>query len=241
MVGSPPSLTAFEKVLDALNKGRAAEHTSHDQYFESRWPIVDLEGQMIELVWPDYGGEQIRLIREQRSMSPSWRKRIEESNAWMLMVRIHNNELSDDIFSRPLERLVNTPTVDSEFAISPQAKLVEFMQWLMYVRGTGTLRPVSAPSLLILLSCWDELPTEQQDDVPADVLAARMPLLAAFLQSNWNSDALHILGLSALERALSEDSVDEEYIERGPESFGYVISSDGTRSRDLTLAIAPLV
>lgn len=241
MVGSPPSLAAFEGVLHALNEGRAAKHTAQEQYLESRWPVADHRDRRIELVWPDYGGEQIRLIREQRRMSPEWRQRVTDSDAWILMVRIHRSETSDDIFSRPIAKLMDMPIATADFAMSPQARFVEFLQWLMYVRGTGTLSPVANPRLLILLSCWDELPAPQIGALPATVLAERMPLVAAFLKANWSQDALHILGLSALERPLSEDAVDEEYVNRGPEAFGYVIEADGTRSNDLTLALQPLV
>lgn len=240
MIGSPPSLAAFEGVLHALNEGRAAKHTAQDQYLESRWPITDLAGRRLELVWPDYGGEQIRLIREQRRMAPEWRRRVTETDAWILMVRIHRSETSDDIFSRPIAKLIDMPIANADFAMSPQARFVEFIQWMMYVRGTGTLRPVAHPRLLVLLSCWDELPDSQIDMLPAAVLAERMPLVAAFLKANWTVDALHILGLSALERALSEDSVDEDYVDQGPEAFGYVIAADGKRSSDLTLALLPL-
>lgn len=241
MVGSPPSLAAFEEVLDALNKGRAARHTSAAHYLESRWPIADSENNQIELIWPDYGGEQVKTIRESRSMSPEWRERIVESEAWIVMVRIQHSEVSDDIFSRPLDSLVNETDRDQDFQMSPQAKLLEFLQWLMHVRGTGTLQPVSIPRLLLLLSCWDELPETQRGELPMDVISARMPMVASFLEANWRPGSLQILGLSALERPLNEGSVDEAYVDRGPETFGYVVLEDGTRTSDLTQVIAPLI
>jgi hypothetical protein len=241
MDGPAPSLAAFEGVLHALNEGRAATHTAQDQYLESRWPVIDAEGRQIELVWPDYGGEQIRIIREQRSMSPEWHGRISESDSWIVMVRICRTETSDDIFTRPIAKIAEMPNTTTDFLMSPQARLVEFLQWLMYVRGTGTLDLVSQPRLMVLLSCWDELPESQNSLAPARVLEERMPLVAAFLKANWKSNSLHVLGLSALERSLSEDEVDEEYIELGPEMFGYIVEPDGGRSKDLTCALLPLV
>jgi hypothetical protein len=70
-------------------------------------------------------------------------------------------------------------------------------------------------------------------------LAARLPLVSAFVQSNWR-DPL-IMGLSALERPLSPTSGDPEYASKGPEHFGYVIAADGTKSSDLTLPIHDLL
>lgn len=241
MVGSPPSLAAFEGVLHALNEGRAAKHTAQEQYLESNWPIAGCDGRRMDLVWPDYGGEQVRLIREERRMPPGWRDRIMASDAWILMLRIHRSETSDDIFTRPISGLVDIPTASADFSMSPQARFIEFLQWLIHVRGAGTLTPLAHPRLLILLSCWDELPATQQVAAPPAVLAERMPLVSAFLRANWHKEALHILGLSALERALSEDSADEDYVDQGPEAFGYIVEEDGTRSNDLTRALLPLI
>ncbi len=66
-------------------------------------------------------------------------------------------------------------------------------------------------------------------------------MVASFVEANWRPDALDVMGLSALERALDEKVRDEDFVDRGPESFGYVVTSDGKRSEDLTLAIAPLL
>jgi hypothetical protein len=174
-------------------------------------------------------------------MPPEWRKRVESSAGWIVMVRIHNSHIADDIFSRPLHTIGGGPVAPKEFVMSDQAKMVDFLQWLAFIRGTGTLDLRADPKLLLLLSCWDELPENEANDRPWDVLRLRMPMVAAYLQANWKPESLEVLGLSALERALSEESVDEEYIDRGPDAFGYVVQADGRHDRDLTLAITPLL
>lgn len=241
MVGAPPTLGPYENVLARINSGRAAPHTSQDSYVESRWPLADRSGNQIELEWPDYGGEQLRAIREQRSMPRAWRDRIVATAGWIVMVRIAHQQLSDDIFTRPLAEPGKDRQPPDTFAISPQAQLVDFLQWLMFVRGTGTLAPVATPPLMLLLSCWDELPAAEQGKTPITVLRARMPMVAAFAEANWRPDALQVFGLSALERPLREDSVDDEFIDRGPEAFGYIVLPNGCREPDLTLAIAAMV
>ena len=238
MFGAPARLTAFEAVLDGLNNGRASAHTLYE---ESHWPIIDRDGRRIDLVWPDYGGEQVRAIRADRKMPPEWRQRVVASSGWIVMVRIQHAQLSDDIFSRPLEELLTDPKQADRFAMSDQAKLVDFLQWLLFVRGRGILAPTKDPKLLLLLSCWDELPPTEQTARPIDVLKVRMPLVGSFVESNWCAEALHVLGLSALERELSERGSDQDYVDQGPEAFGYVVLEDGTHSPDLTLTIAPLV
>ena len=157
------------------------------------------------------------------------------------MVRIHNAQISDDIFTRPFAGIPPSGGKPESFKMSDQAKLTDFLQWLLFIRKTGSLKLIDSPSLLLLLSCWDELPEAQQSAAPWDVLRLRMPMVAAFVEANWSPQALHVLGLSALERSLSEDIQDEDYIERGPESFGYVVEADGTHSADLTLALTPFL
>jgi hypothetical protein len=241
MVGTPSSLAPFDSVLSRLNDGRAAGHTSASSYTEARWPIANTHGRAIDLVWPEYGGEQVSEITSSRRMSPEWRKRVQNSDGWIIMVRINNSHLSDDVFTRPLIAPSDISTGSKPFRVSDQARLVDFLQWLMFVRGLNTLVPNAAPQLLLLLSCWDELPEGQLTEKPLTVLNQRMPLVSSFVCANWAANAMHVLGLSALERSLSEDAEDSDYVDFGPEHFGYVVKPDGTHDPDLTLAIAPLV
>jgi hypothetical protein len=111
----------------------------------------------------------------------------------------------------------------------------------MFIRGTGSLKRVAEPRLLLLLSCWDELTAPEIDLAPAEVLRRRMPMVYSFVEASWEPTSSSIIGLSALEKSLSEDSEDEEYIDLGPEHFGYIVQEDGTRSSDLTLAIKPVL
>jgi hypothetical protein len=64
-------------------------------------------------------------------------------------------------------------------------------------------------------------------------------MLWSFVRSNWTSPA--VIGLSALERALSKTDADQEYATRGPEEFGYVVLPDGTKNADITLPIQLLM
>lgn len=241
MVGSPSSLAPFDTVLSRLNSGLAAKHTSSASYTEARWPVADRQGRSIELVWPEYGGEQVSEITAQRRMSPDWRNRIETSSGWIVMVRIPNAQVSDDIFTRPLSAANAGGTDQKSYKLSDQAKLVDFLQWISFVRGIDPLIPTQSPRLLLLLSCWDELPSAQLNNKPADILSERMPLVSAYLRANWTPESAYVIGLSALERSLSETSEDTDYVDLGPESFGYVVTEDGSHDSDLTLAIAPLV
>src|SRR4051794_27414488 len=96
------NLSAFESALQQLYEGRAAGHTATSDYLESFWPVEDRSRRPMDLIWPDYGGEQIRRMLEQRRVSVAWRDRLTRGDGWILLVRVQHTNLSDDLFSRPL-------------------------------------------------------------------------------------------------------------------------------------------
>jgi hypothetical protein len=75
MRGAPTNITAFDDVTKALNDGKSAPHTSATTYVESEWPVVDGEGRAVDLEWPDYGGEQVRRLIDDRRIPVDWRDR----------------------------------------------------------------------------------------------------------------------------------------------------------------------
>lgn len=237
MIGAP-SLGAYQAALQRLNNGLAAEHTAQAVYADSLWQVQDSMGRMADIHWPDYGGEQVKDILERRAISKAWCERTRNSHAWVLIVRPRQAEGRADIFSRPLADLRGRAEGNTGFELSSQARLVELLQIMLFARGTGLRGPLEQPRLCVLLSCWDELGI-QDGAQPAEVLRDHLPLLSAFLNANWNE--LSIFGLSALERDLDPDTPDDDYVNRGPEAFGYVVKDDGTHDADLTLPLARLI
>lgn len=242
MRGAASNVSAYESALQRLNEGLAAEHTATSVYVESLWPVEDRDGRSTDLVWPDYGGEQVRQMIAQRQISPAWRERLRISDGWLLFVRVQHAQVEDDVFSRPLARRADMPSTERVFKISEQAHFVELLQMLLFVRGVGNLLPVTTPALTVLLSCWDELGSGSagEEARPSDILAQRLPLLADFVTANWQPERRSVLGLSALGRPLRADTPDEDYVNCGPEQFGYVVRADGSRDPDLTFPIADL-
>lgn len=232
MKGAATNLEPFEAALESLNEGKAAGHTATSTYVDSVWPVSDGAGHQAELVWPDYGGEQIRNMIAARRVPNAWRTRVREAAAWLLMIRLQQTRLGDDIFSRPLADLRGSSIENREVQISDQARLIELLQMFAFVGDVTGQRPLDRPHLGILLTCWDELSSEQ---TPNETLRARLPMVWAFVQSNWRSPS--ILGVSALGRPLSPSDRDMDYVSQGPERFGYVVEQDGSRSPDLTIPI----
>ena len=77
MHGAATNLEPFEAAMECLNEGMAAGHTATTTYVDSIWPIADFRGRTAELVWPDYGGEQIKAISHPtRRIPAAWRARL---------------------------------------------------------------------------------------------------------------------------------------------------------------------
>lgn len=231
----PTDLTPFEEVRTKLNAGLPASHTPSAVYRESVWPVISGQGQALDLTWPDYGGEQVRQLIDTRRMGQEWLHRVQSAHGWVLMVRPKFAKQDDDIFSKPLGD-VRRPNVEAD--IQPhrsfQARLIELLQMLLHTRSLQ--EPKTLPALMVLLSCWDELGVAEGTK-PLCELDARLPLLSSFINSRWGSRKSAVFGLSALENSLSTEEANEEFINRGPEHFGYVIDPDGKRTSDLTLPI----
>ena len=236
MNGMAANTEPYEDAFNQLSRGLAGTHTPSTVYVESRWPVATADGLSAELIWPDYGGEQVLEIARKRVLDPQWVSRAKGASAWMFMVRPGRTRQEDDLFSRPLEDMTQLTTVPSgAVALSDQARLVELLQLLLYIRGARLDRPLQRPRLTVVLSCWDEL---IQPGTPPEELEARLPLLSAFVRANWSRDSLDIVGLSALERPLDPKIPDQEFARRGPEAFGYVIDADGNRTSDLLTPLA---
>lgn len=238
MSGAPTNLEAFTTALSCLTEGRTTDHTPANTYVESVWPITDEAGRCAELVWPDYGGEQVRNLVTHRRIPAAWRERVLEATDWVLLIRLHSLRSEDDLFSRPLQSFAAAEPQEDAAAYEPsdQARTVELLQMLLYLAQFQLDRPLRKPRLTILLSCWDELETTE---LPADLLASRLPMLWSFVRSNWTSPT--VIGLSALERSLNQTDADLDYATRGPEEFGYVVLPDGVKNADITLPIKLLM
>lgn len=237
---NPESIALFEEGLRVLSQGMAASHTPTSVYESVLFPLQSQSGQTIDLVWPDYGGEQVSNMVEQRRLSTAWQQRISDSSGWLLFIRLEHNTEYQDVQSRPLTLNGDHTemTKQRKFQWSANAFYSELLQILLYAKGVGTINRVKSPSLVILLSCWDEIKLEKGSVKPIELLSQRMPLFAEFIQSIWTPEHLAVFGLSSTGKALSKSQPDNDYI---PEDEGYVVLPNGSRSSDLTLPLCELI
>ncbi len=232
---APTDLSPFEEVRTRLNAGLPAAHTSSGVYRESIWPVKSRIGNKFDLTWPDYAGEQVRQLIETRRIGQAWLDRVQSADGWILMVRASLAKPDEDIFSKPLKDVAGPEAaVDGQPRRSNQARLVELLQMLLHARGLHGAREF--PSLVILMSCWDELHLAEGARPDAQ-LKASLPLLSSYVKCRWGENKAAVFGLSALESPLDVNKPNEDFVNRGPEQFGYVITPEGNKTSDLTLPI----
>ena len=243
--GTPKDLSALEEVWNALNDGHAASHTPRDTTTEVVLPLQDAQGRALDLHWPDYGGEQLSSIFEERCVTETWRQRLLKSEAWVLLIRLHSettypDELDKLLNREPLPEGAHTRPTASGGKWDANAYWVELLQLLLHVAGRGTVQRLRRPRLAVLLSCYDEIPKPLAR--PSQTLAAQLPLLSAFIHSAWAAEDVSIWGLSALGKPLAPTSHDEEFRQCGPEEQGWVVPPEGgEHDKDLTRPLAWLL
>ncbi|VAX05060.1 hypothetical protein MNBD_ALPHA03-1212, partial [hydrothermal vent metagenome] len=236
-------LSALDEVFKCLEDGRAAGHTPTDTWSEVLLPLVDKSGQCLDLRWPDYGGEQLNSVFEQREISENWRSRLVEADGWMILIRLESETTFDDALDQLVERASDGTAPSARpntWDANANAKWVELIQLLLHVSGTGTHKRLEKPKLAVLLSCYDEIKNPQ--DTPSEVLGEYLPLLSSFINSNWSSDSFSVWGLSSLGVPLTPNDTNDDFIDEGPEEQGWVISPEGgEQDEDLSKPLAWLL
>lgn len=244
IISPPEDLTIFQEVLDNLNDGRSSGHTHVTAHKTLELEIEDSSGVKSVFSFPDYGGEQIKTIVNDRRINKIWKEQINKSDAWLLFIRLDEVKTIEDIVNRGLpdqEILKNRTEKSESMRLSDTAFFTELLQILLYVKKIGTKQRIAVPKLTVVLSCWDLVPSGDQGKIPEKVLQDKLPGLYNFITSIWEKKAYNIIGLSSTGKILSDSDTDEEFVKRGPENFGYIITATGERESDLTLTISTFI
>ena len=271
---APGDRTPLQEVLEKLAVGRSASHTPTNVYKESVWNIwIDGSDHQSQLVWPDYGGEQLEDVVRKRHITEHWIQQVRNSAGWLFFVRPNLISMSEDILKRPRNKdhmqsaAPKTTAAEERAALeepessaippghqetataqSPvlrtEAALVELLQALLFVKQVGRNARLSWPALVVVLSCWDEVPNVQVDGDwtdPTRFLMERLPFLGQFIASIWEQNRFEVFGLSALGKALKEDVDDAAFVDSGPERQGWCVAGDGVQRDDLTIPVLSLL
>lgn len=230
---SVDDLTPITAAREALARGDEPETTPTNRNINLLLPI-QLGEEKIDLICPEYGGEQINNILSTRVVEKRWENAIKESDNWIFFIRLNNiSKLLDISEITVTEENMEGNKEDSEvtFSISDQSSFIELLQIILNSKGHDCHFKNSKVKLTVVLTCWDELETE---DEPKQVLQKSLPLLLSFIESNWEKDKLKIIGLSALGFPLNSEENKEKYQIEGSENFGFLIRENGQKIEDIT-------
>lgn len=234
----PSDLSIFEDGLKNIYNGKRAAHTEASANRSIELKITDEKNSKVKLAFPDYAGEQITSIVDNRKVNDLWQDYIENSTSWVLFIRLNELTTLEDIVNKGIpsaEEIQKRNSQPPPVKISETAFYVELIQTLAYIKGLSTFSLIVEPNLTVVLSCWDELDLPE-DQAPSDLLQERLPMLFDFLNNNWQNESLSVIGLSSTEKSLT-DEPDDDFMDKEPINFGYFVDKRGSRNNDLTSLI----
>ena len=237
----PENLDLFDEPMQCLGRGRLASHTPVAVSKNIVLPIELPNGTRARVVWPDYGGEQVKEMLNSRLTPTDWYERASSAEGWLLMIRPELFRETRDLLHRPLKDF--EPETGGESPLPewmPEAALIEMLQMLLFARRCSRESRITTPRLVIAITCWDE--SEATDpNKPHDELKRLTPMFANFVEGLWEHSNLTVVGVSALGKTLSATDDDEDFIDDGPHRQGFVILPDGTKTDDLTWPLSKLL
>jgi hypothetical protein len=234
---SVDDLSSITSAREALAKGEEPQPTPSNNSVNLTLPI-QIGEHHIDLICPDYGGEQINNMLILREVDKIWIESIKKSDNWIFFIRLSSISNSLDLSKITVtEEHTHGIHGDTEgvYSISDQSALIELLQILLDVKEYDYHLKSSKVKLTVVLTCWDEMETEEK---PKNVLQSNLPLLLSFMEANWQPDKLKIIGLSAQGFPLDIAINKERYQIEGSENFGYLIMENGHRTNDITELIS---
>jgi hypothetical protein len=234
--GAPENLARIEAGLMRLNQGLPVEHTPVGAEFTQALPAQSEARLPIEIELPDYSGEDLRRMVQERQLTTRWRELARECDHWILLIRLTQQARRPDVLNNPVGALAMKAWNDKD-ADPDQLPLdmwaVELLQMLRYARAE--IGAVSTRTrLTLVLSCWDEL-EDTEGQTPSDLARKHLALLDSYCRVHWSEDEYDVIGLSSQGQALDTTRPSEQFIDKGPEQMGWLVLPDGSKEPDLTL------
>jgi len=237
--GAPSSLTAIEEGFKQLQQGVAVKHTAHGTDVTLALPAVTSDGDEVDIVVPDYAGEDLGRVVNDRRIPLRWRAEAAAADRWLLLIRLSKHAELPDVLSRPIGELAEapeeTPPVDG-LTLPADMWAVELLQSLLYWREQDTAARGRPVDLTLVLSCWDEL--GETPPRPEMLAEQRLALLVNFCRARLGASRFRIVGMSAQGHELDDDRPAADYLDEGPQRMGWLVQADGTRDTDLTRLVA---
>ncbi len=230
-------LSPITAARESLAKGEEPQTTPTNKSVKFLLPI-QFNNQQIDLLCPEYGGEQLNNILETREVNKDWAKAIKESNNWIFFIRITSINKSLDLSKVTMtEEFIHGVESDTEavHTLTEQSALIELLQIFLHVKEYDYHVQNFNVKLTVVMTCWDELETKLK---PKQIFKSNLPLLSSFVNANWIADSLKIIGLSAQGFPLDSEENKLKYQIDGPENFGYLVKENGQKTNDITELIS---
>ncbi len=234
LLRAPRNLKAIHSAYERLASGLEPLATPSNEDLEIIIP-VKWEEEELDLVFKDYGGEQVKRITDLLEYDKTWQIRAKENDRWILFIRpsqiYHHYDITITGYAS-----IDTKTGSNELhnELSDQYVYIELIQALLHARGTGIKSDLDIPKLMIVFTCWDELKTDLN---PREILKQKLPLFQQFIDTLWSAESVAIMGLSAQEFNLNSEEARDKYLDYLPESFGYIVYESNEQDKDLTKLI----
>jgi len=196
--------TPIIEATRALAKGEEVKTTPTHKSTVINLPLQNGEVK-IDLDCPDYGGEQVNDIIENREVDSKWADSINQSENWILFIKPSDLTTSYDLSNKTInpEVLENGNGKSEEYSVSDQSSFIELLQILLHTKGQDSHFKNSTTKLTVVLTCWDELANAK---TPKEELKKSLPLLLNFIETNWIESKVSILGLSPQGGSLKDPS-----------------------------------
>lgn len=229
----PDDLSVLKDAIARLRSGQEVQATPSDNNEIIKLPL-SINGNEIDLICPDYAGEQISYLLESREIDAKWIDLIANSNAWIIFIRPTQLSVSYDISTKSIHEAeaLKQPN-DAEFKVSAQSNLIELLQILRHYRKLTVQQETKKPKLLVTFTCWDEL---DETISPLEYVKKQLPLFYEYIANNWNKDSFSFAGLSAQGGKMAD--LKEDYELFGPEESAYIVKENGgDNTHDLSLLL----
>ena len=218
----PDDISILKDAITRLRNGEEVQATPSDNNEIIKLPLL-IDGNEIDLICPDYAGEQISQLLENREIGTKWIDLIAKSNAWIIFIRPTQLSVSYDISTKSIQEAetLKQPN-NTEFQVSDQSNLIELLQILRYYKKLTIQQKTKTPKLLVTFTCWDELDKKVS---PLEYVQKQLPLFYEYITNNWEKDSFSFAGLSAQGGKMAD--VREQYEICGPEESAYIVEQDG--------------
>lgn len=227
-----------------------------------RLQLLDEEGQVFHVIFPDLSGETFQKQYRSREMGEELAAQIADCGSIMLFINPENtkepeliSELPAHIRKEPLpedsaqepagqDSLKGSPMEDapantaSTEATPTAVQLVVLLQDILLLLENRELNPIP---LAVIISAWDVV-TDCEN--PEQCSKKRLPLLWQYLQTHKEQLKASYYGISAQGGRLNPEEETEQLLEKYsamPAERILVIDSSGEQSHDITLPLWDLM